>query len=322
MITVIITAYNIASWLGECLDAVQAQTYRDLEILLVDDGSTDGTGAVCDRYASGDHRIRVIHQSNGGPSRARNAALDLASGEWIFFLDGDDVPDPEACEKLLACARSRGADLVIGQRMKFSGKVPPKKEEKGKDIQVLTPGEALLQLFYRKLPCYAWGKLYHRDVIGPLRFPKGWLFEDTYLVPDLVNRAQRVAVIPDTVYLYRQTPNSIIHSAFSPRKMDQLKAVEHAVSRYGRMGDAYRKALDAWKFFACADLLGRLYAEGGFGEERRILTQGIQDTKKTVLRDGECRIEERLMALAAMLSPKLLARASYMGRKKEIQSLK
>ncbi len=318
-ITVIIPAYNIEAYLGKCLEGVLAQTCRELEIILVDDGSTDGTGAVCDAFAARDERIRVIHQSNGGLSRARNAALETANGDWIAFVDGDDLIPPEACEKLLSCGEKTGADLVIGQRIKFTGNSPAPAPAEKKEPELLKAEEALLRIFYRRLPCYAWGKLYRRRLFDNLRFPEGMIFEDTWLVPDLVSRAEKIAVIPDVVYLYRQTENSIVHAGFSPRKMDQLKAIEHNFSRYESRGEAYQRALKAWKFYACADLLGRVYAEKGFEQEKQLLLRGIQETKHTVCRDPACPKAERLMALAAGVSPKLLAWASWRGRKKTLR---
>lgn len=235
MISVIIPVYNAGEFLMPCLDSVLAQTCRDLEILLIDDGSTDGSGAVCDAYGVKDSRVRVIHQENRGLSAARNAGLDAAAGDFISFVDADDVLAPEMLEVLLAAMENADMALCNIQRLSESGQP-----------EEICPMEAGMlsgrEFAQRLLLPQAWfyvtvmNRLYRRDLFRGLRFPEGFIHEDEAIVCDLAARCRRVAVISEPLYYYRRTPGSIMDRGLRIQTTDKLTALARRLVLCRRLG--------------------------------------------------------------------------------------
>ena len=212
MISVIVPVYNVLPYLEQCVESLLSQTYAELEILLVDDGSTDGCAAVCDRYAASDRRIRVIHQANGGLSDARNAGMKAAGGEWICFADSDDWLAPRAIEKLHAFAVAEGCDAVQGN-MYYAWEdhlLYRKADCRERRHRVLTRDEAMRALILNdRVKNFAWGKLYRSELIRDLAFPVGKFFEDSFWQHLVIDRTERYGIIDEPLYYYRQRSDSI-----------------------------------------------------------------------------------------------------------------
>ena len=212
MISVIIPIYNVSQYLSQCIDSVLAQSYRDLEIILVDDGSTDECPRICDDYQEKDARIRVIHQENGGLSDARNAGMKIARGEWIYFADSDDWLVQDAIQKLYHFAIENHCDVVQGglfysyqdhllyrQATKVEQRCP-----------VLERDEAMRELIINdRVKNFAWGKLYKADLIRDLFFPVGKYYEDSFWQHLVMDRVTRYGIIDEPLYYYRQRKDSI-----------------------------------------------------------------------------------------------------------------
>ena len=211
LITIIVPVYRVEQYLPQCLDSLLAQTWRNLEILLVDDGSPDRSGEICDGYGRRDPRIRVFHVPHGGVSAVRNFALDRAGGEWIGFVDGDDWVEPEMYEALLRNAAEHGATVsVCGYGVEF----PEKTVAVGGSGETLVfsgPRE-LIEEYYRKrsfstINCT---KLFHRSFFAQgVRFPEGRNYEDSYTLVELCLRANRLVYEGRVLYHYRQRRGSI-----------------------------------------------------------------------------------------------------------------
>lgn len=223
-ISVIVPTYNAGEYLKFCLDSILAQTHRDLEILLVDDGSTDGSGAVCDGYAKMDGRVRVIHQENRGPSAARNRGLDAATGAYIAFVDADDVLAPNMLEALLQAIREGDMAICNTQRLSKTG-------EPGACCPI---GEENMtgRAFAEKLLLpQAWfyvtvmNRLYRRELFAQLRFPEGFIHEDEAIVCQLAARCSRVVTVSKPLYFYRKTPGSIMELGLRIQTTDKLTAL-------------------------------------------------------------------------------------------------
>ncbi len=212
LLSVIVPVYNIMEYLPRCVRSLEQQTYRDLEILLVDDGSTDGTGALCDRLAREDGRIRVFHKENGGTSSARNLGIEKARGEFLGFVDSDDFVEPDMYMHLLQAAEGKenwlvqaGRDEVDEQGGQLPGicRIPEEREE-------YAPGEFLEELLMHRGDCSFCTKLVPRRLLGDERFPEKQLNEDFHLMIRLLQRAEGVISLPMCGYhvFYRLGSNT------------------------------------------------------------------------------------------------------------------
>lgn len=223
-VSVIIPVYNVRAYLRECVDSVRAQSHRDMEILLVDDGSTDGSGELCDILAAEDARIRVMHKPNGGVSAARNDAIEAATGDYLLFIDGDDTIDPRMAEKMLSMAEKHDAEIVcceLTMRMPDGSMVPgPTQAE-----FVCTGREALSKMLSANtIHGYACNKMFARSVLDARPFPEDIRYaEDASMVMDALPRAKRVAMRPEGLYLYRRNAASATYKAFDERYRDFIR---------------------------------------------------------------------------------------------------
>lgn len=181
LISVIVPCYNVEEYLPKCIESILNQTYRNLEILLVDDGSPDNCGRICDEYAAKDSRIRIIHKKNGGLSDARNAALDVMTGEYVTFIDSDDYVSDDYVEYLYKIIKESGVKLSVSSYQTF---VDDSSAEICTNnplfVKIVHTNDALTGMFYQQIfDTSAWAKMYHRSLFSDgIRYPKGWLYED------------------------------------------------------------------------------------------------------------------------------------------------
>lgn len=217
LISVIVPVYNVEPYLRKCVDSILNQTYRNLEVILVDDGSPDGCPAICDEYATNDERIKVIHKKNGGLSDARNAGMAVAKGEYLSFVDSDDMLPPDAMEILLHTAISEQADMVIGGHSRFED-IPVAANDLQLSVKRWTPVEAMADML--QYGCASWARLYRRELHQSILFPVGEINEDEAIVLELLERCNCIAVTNAVVYYYRFRPESITTARFSAKKLD------------------------------------------------------------------------------------------------------
>ena len=215
LISVIVPVYNVAAYLSRCVDSILAQTYENLEILLVDDGSTDDSGSICDEYGRKDPRIRVIHKENGGLSSARNAGLDTASGDYVGFVDSDDWIEPEMYAQMLALMQNSGARLVCAGRSDVDGGTGGKTVGLCPKRQELVSGEELAGRIFLWDHCdsSACDKLYRWELFDGIRYPEGKTCEDIPVTYRLVLKAQRAVLCDKPFYNYCHRAGSISKGA-------------------------------------------------------------------------------------------------------------
>lgn len=235
LVSVIVPVYNVRPYIEEALDSLASQTYGRLEVLLVDDGSTDGSGEVCDRYASQDSRFRVIHQENQGLSAARNAGLDRMTGEFVAFLDPDDAFHPDMIRRLLEAMLREKADIAVcGCRTIPSAGIRKRNRLQGqadsKADRILDYGEALSELADGKLGQAVWNKLYVRALWGDLRFPAGHVFEEIDTTFRVIDRVRVCCVVDDALVFHRVRPGSITKNPTVASVEDWLRASEHSMA--------------------------------------------------------------------------------------------
>ncbi len=219
LISVIVPVYNVEQYLPRCVDSILAQTYENLEILLVDDGSRDSSGALCDDYARRDKRIRVIHKENGGLSSARNAGIDVAHGEYLAFIDSDDYLEPDAYALLLELAQAENVLLVCGGRYDVSsatgartlGLCPVRRER-------ISAQEFLGRIFlWDHCDSVVADKLFHASLFRQVRFPVGMICEDVAVMYRIILPLEAVALLDRPVYNYFHRPGSITTAAVSEK---------------------------------------------------------------------------------------------------------
>lgn len=207
-ISVIVPVYKVEPYLCKCLDSIVNQTYRNLEIILVDDGSPDNCGAICDEYAARDERIKVIHKANGGVASARNVGLDAATGEYIGWVDSDDWIEPDMFGRLLKGAEAYDADIVICGRMENypDRDVPMNWQQE----ELLDKEQTIAMLVEDDLVrSYLWDKLWKRELFQDIRFPRLMAFEDMAMMYRLFMKAERVACLPEVLYHYEHRDASL-----------------------------------------------------------------------------------------------------------------
>lgn len=218
MISIIVPVYNVKEYLERCLQSVCGQTYRNLEIILIDDGSTDGSGELCDWFAQEDERVRVIHQENAGQSVARNRGLDIARGEYFGFVDGDDWIEPDMYEFLYRLMTDNDADISICSHYRDKGSRSVAKYASGKFFS-LTRDEALQALVVDKhVRNYMWDKLFRRSLFTDVSFPVKRVFEDVAICYQLFYRAEKVVLQELPKYHYMIREGSTTKNRYNPRK--------------------------------------------------------------------------------------------------------
>lgn len=222
-ISIIIPVYKVEEFLDRCIQSVVEQTFKNTEIILVDDGSPDKCPEMCDIWAKKDNRIKVIHKANGGLSDARNAGLDIATGDYIAFVDSDDWILPDMYEKMLHTMQIEKADICACNIRSYYSDY---EVVLGCDEYIVGNSEQILDMLYSdaKYPVVAWNKLYKREVWEKLRFPVGKICEDAFTTFKLVHKAKRIVQIPEDFYCYRIRPQSIMTSPFSTKRMDEEEA--------------------------------------------------------------------------------------------------
>ncbi len=214
LISVIVPCYNVEEYLPKCIESILNQTYRNLEILLVDDGSPDNCGRICDEYAAKDSRIRIIHKKNGGLSDARNAALDVMTGEYVTFIDSDDYVSDDYVEYLYKIIKESGVKLSVSSYQTF---VDDSSAEICTNnplfVKIVHTNDALTGMFYQQIfDTSAWAKMYHRSLFSDgIRYPKGWLYEDLPTTYRLMMKCDYIAFgnyrsyfLSDTKYKHRR----------------------------------------------------------------------------------------------------------------------
>jgi len=222
-ISVIVPIYNVEKYLHKCVDSILAQTYENIEVILVNDGSPDNCGAICDEYATKDSRIRVIHKTNGGLSSARNAGVDIAEGKYIGFIDSDDYISPYMYEKLYDAITDANADLAICGHVPVdtNGVLCGNPEEIPENI-VYKRRQAMDELYSRRYGVYvsACKKLYKSNLFNIVRFPEGKIHEDEFTTHRFFHECEKIVVIKDVLYFYVQSEGSIMRSEITSKRLD------------------------------------------------------------------------------------------------------
>lgn len=305
LITVIIPVYKVEKYLARCVDSVLAQTYRNLEVLLVDDGSPDNCGRICDEYAQVDSRVRVIHKPNGGLSSARNAALDIMTGEYVMFVDSDDYIALDCVEYLVGLVERFSAQIAIGNyeetrssSCEFGACGFGPRER----IELLSGREAIERQFGKDTVQYvsSCAKLYAREVFASelgvrgafaLRFPEGLLHEDEGTTYKALYGCSKVAVSQRVVYAYFYNTQSITKNPIARKYRDLCAVLRGQVEFYRERGEAVLEARVRNRF--CIQAAAHYLPKGYFGESRE-LVRGAKQMYRGVWKVRQIPLAERV----------------------------
>lgn len=225
LISIIVPIYGVEKYLNKCVESLVHQTYQNLEIILVDDGSPDNCANICDDWAKKDNRIKVVHKENGGLSDARNAGYAVATGEYLSFIDSDDYVELNFIEKLYTALTEQGADIAecATRYVSEDGKELKIRESQVGTFDTLTALQMLIQ--EKGLYQTVWNKLYTRAVVGDVLFAKGKYNEDEFWTYKIFDKAQKIVSVSDVLYNYLQRGSSIIGVGYNIRRLDGLEAL-------------------------------------------------------------------------------------------------
>lgn len=320
LISVIVPVYNIEQYVEECVDSIVNQTYRNLEIILVDDGSTDCSGEICDRLAAEDERIIVIHKQNGGLSSARNAGLDIAKGEWIGFVDGDDYIEITMYQELLQVAKKFHAPLAIGTYKEFP-------VENGiqygynKKTEVLE-GDTLIKSYvmmngeYQLSPA-VWTRLYHKSLIGKKRFPYGYVHEDVCFTTEVFCQCKRAAYIEYPYYNYRiDRTDRIMNKQFSQKNLSDLIILSEKSIRCLKYYQF--ENLADYRFCAFYLDIAELYTKEIGNDSKRVLKEYLEKKRNATIHllcKSNILCSSKVKILLCFISPLLCGRIVNRYRK-------
>lgn len=300
LISVVVPLWNVEADMRACVDSILLQSYSRLEVVLVDDGSPDDCGSIADTYAKRDSRVRVIHQSNGGLSAARNAGTLAAKGDYITYVDGDDYLEPGCIEYLWELMRNANAQLSICQNWK---KCTLKHHQRRNLQESLTPEEAMEAMLYqKKFDTSACGKLYRIDDARAIPFPEGKLYEDLATVYKRIWQAQQIALGSRGLYHYRVRPGSITRRQFHPQRFDEIEAIEQLERFVKRNCPALARAALCRKFSCfCQVYLAMPDDDEVYKDEGQRLWHFIANARWAVMTDRRARFKNRCAACLALL---------------------
>ena len=230
IVSVIVPIYKVENYLKPCIDSILDQTMKEIEIILVDDGSPDKCGEICNEYALIDHRIKVIHQENQGLSAARNSGISIAKGEYLVFVDSDDIIHDTMVESLLNCLISNNAEMSTCKTIVFydnnfirqtnsNSSLVTSKFDKKKAFKSILQRDGLVSYS-------AWGKMYKKELFNIIRYPVGKIYEDALILPELLSIVNFIGRVENTYYYYRIRKGSIMRDLFSETDLERISIVD------------------------------------------------------------------------------------------------
>lgn len=302
LISIILPIYNIEKYLDKCINSVLKQTYQHIEIILVNDGSTDHCPQICDKYKSIDRRIVVLHKTNGGLSDARNFGIKASNGLYITCIDPDDYVDFDYVEYLY--------DLIIKYKTKMSicqskvhyanGSI---KERGGLGDEVIDAKMCLERMLYHDvIDTSAWGKLYHRDLFNEVEYPKGKLFEDIGTTYKLIMQCDSIAVGYESKYHYIIRNNSIVTGAFTPSKFDLLEMTDEMASNVNISFPDLEKATLRRRVYARLSTINQMLYTTNYESMRHDMIKFVKQNRTDILKNAKAPLRDKIAIILLSIS--------------------
>ena len=242
-VSIIVPVYNVERYLHNCIESILSQTYRDFELFLINDGSTDRSGEICEKYKKNDHRITVVHQKNKGQSAARNVGISMAQSEWVLFVDSDDLIHPQMLEYLFRAVEEKNVCMSACGRLQKESVPDDFYRYREFNCRVLDINESTLIDLYKSedvcLQCVYWliyPKLIKTSIVKKISFCEGKIFEDNEVSCKWLVESGKIAIIPECMYFYTTNPTGTMQSKFDIKKLDYFWALESKIKFYRQLG--------------------------------------------------------------------------------------
>lgn len=298
LVSVVIPIYNVEKYLERCLESIRLQTYRQLEVLLVNDGTLDGSRRIAERYTRTDSRFVLYDKENGGLSSARNYGIRKARGVYITFVDSDDYVDENYVAHMLAAMEKYGADVVAVESQKFWGNRAAARENVQK-VKRFSNIEAIADMWYQKhIENFACGKLYRTEMFHEICYPTGTFYEDLGTTYKLFYQAECVVWSSAKLYFYFQREESIMNSQFSIRKLDRLSVSRELLIWAREHCPELEDAAVARLFISNIQVLREMPLGGEYMEYWQEVWGDIKKYRCQVIGNGEAKLINRLIALS------------------------
>lgn len=307
LVSVIVPVFNNENYLEACLNSIMGQTYNNLEIIIIDDGSSDSSANMVDDFASKDGRFIVRHQKNQGVSSARNSALNIATGDWIMFVDSDDILPKNSIKTLLDIALKTDSDLVSGVYESFSKDVELKLTNFNKNKSsncILGTEDAISDMLYqRKIANAPFSKLYKSQVVANVRFDEAISVSEDLLFNYMVlKNCSKIAVTDEVIYFYRNNPYSVINKPFSPKRMTGLQSTNMILADARNSNLVVLSAINRC-FMEAIYILSQIKQKKINQQSYDECMKVVKDNRKTVFRDSMSPLVYRVIGFLSLMSP-------------------
>ncbi len=303
-ISVIVPVYNVEKYLGRCVDSILAQTYKNIEIILVDDGSTDGSGKICDEYGEKFPQIKVVHQENQGLGGARNTGLLHATGEYVGFIDSDDWIAEETYETLLGALQENGCEVAACGRVIADGE-GKEKQVFCADEPTLLEGEQIIAryLMQEGMNMSACDKLFKRELFEGITFPLYYVSEDVLPIYRLLKKTKRLILTGKPFYYYFTRPNSLSRNtdAFTDRKMGQYLYAKQVAEDVKKCYSSLAAEAEFYLYDAMIIIWRKMRATKYKGEERKTLLQEFKKNKKAIWKNDKVYVRQKIFVFLIFL---------------------
>lgn len=297
LISIVVPVYNVAPFLEKCLNSILYQTYENIEIIVVDDGSTDGCGKICDSYSEKYDKITVIHKENGGLSDARNKGIAHAKGEYIIFVDSDDVVAPDMVMYLYTLIKKYNGDIGICDPVHCFQTKDIMFSKATKEV-VFQKEEAIAEMLYqRSFLTSAWGKIFPKNYFDKITFPVGMLFEDSAIMYKLFDEATRIVYGNAALYAYIHRENSITTRKFSDKDCDILKICESMEAYFKDRSDTLKNAAMVYHGAAAFRIYMNAPKGQGFDEYINKAKDYLDQYGRVILKDHNIRKKMKMALL-------------------------
>ena len=301
LITVIIPIYQVEKYLSNCVNSVLQQTYGNLEIILVDDGSIDRCPQICDEFAEKDKRIKVIHKTNGGLSDARNAGLDICKGKYITFIDSDDYVSQNYIELLYNALTSNRADVSMVDLVNVQENTSYCTDSVRGDVKAFPQKEAIIKGLNIRIRQCSCGNLYKSECFDNLRFPVGKQYEDLAVLFRILLKTKKIVVVRAPAYKYLIRNGSIMHSNFNARQLDEIEIIDNEMDNLILHFPEYKTMANGRRLYSYFVVLRRINASENanqYIQEKKVIMDKIRKYANGMLfkKDINMRLKSKILA--------------------------